>query len=382
MIIRLGIVLLFSTVVFGGVFAMKYFGQKGMNQYFDNMPSPPATISSAAAEVTNWAQTIEAAGTLTAVNGIEVTTEAAGIVQSIRFESGDQVKKGDVLITLDAQTDRADLRTFEAQSALAKSEYERLKKLYELDSVSKAELDRAESEAAQSKARVQAQRAKIAQKVIRAPFSGELGIRKVDLGEYIAPGTPIVGLQALDPLYVDFTLPEQRINRLQPGMKARVEVDLYAGEVFEAEVLAIDSQVNTETRNFKVRAKLPNTTGLLRPGVFANVSVALPGSEDTLIIPRTAISYNAYGNSVFVVLPEEKEVSAEAGEQKPAGLIVRQRFVKTGKAQGDFVEVLEGLAAGDEVATSGLLKLRNNKAVVINNDMQPAVSLTPKPADS
>lgn len=378
MTIRLIVMLLLSALVFGGVFAMKYMGSKGMNAYFDSMPIPPATVSSTEVKKIVWPRVIEAVGTLTAVNGIEVTTEAAGIVKSVKFESGDHVKKGDVLITLDADTDRADLRTFEAQADLAQTELERLKKLYELESISRAELDRAQSEATQARARVQSQRARIAQKIIRAPFAGQLGIRKVDLGEYISPGTPIVSLQALNPLYVDFNLPEQKINRVQPGQNVSLLVDLYPGERFTGTVQAIDSQVNTETRNFKVRARIGNDDMKLRPGVFAKVTIELEGRDEVLTVPRTAISYNAYGNSVFVLV----EKPAAEGEDAEPTLVARQRFVKTGDAQGDFVSILEGLEAGEVIATSGLLKLRNDQPVIINNELQPDVSLTPRPEDT
>lgn len=381
MIKRLLMVLIGCTLVFGGVFGFKYMGKKGMEQYFNNMPSPPATISATEAKLSDWADIIEAAGTLTAVNGIEVTTEASGIVKSIHFESGDQVKKGEVLLRLDADTDVADLRTLEAQAKLAQTELERIHKLHELDSVSKADLDRAESEAAQARARVQAQRARIAQKIIRAPFAGQLGIRKVDLGEYVSPGTPIVSLQALDPLYVDFTLPEQRINRIQAGLKTTIEVDLYPGEIFDGNIQAVDAKVNQETRNFSVRAVVPNTTGLLRPGVFARVKIVMPGTEEVVTVPRTSINYNAYGNSVFVISEEKAEAGTE-GEEQPPRLVARQRFVKTGAARGDFVVIEEGLKPGEQVATSGLLKLRNNQPVIINNELQPDTQLNPAPADT
>lgn len=378
MIIRLIVVLLGSAVLFGGVFGMKYMGNKGMNAYFDSMPIPPATISATEVKQTVWPNVIEAAGTLTAVNGIQVTTEAAGIVKSIGFESGDHVQKGEILVTLDADTDQADLKTLQAQAELSRTELERLQKLYELESISKSELDRAQSEAVQARARVQSQRARLAQKIIRAPFSGQLGIRKVDLGEYISPGTAIVSLQALNPMYVDFTLPEQKINRVQPGQSVSLHVDVYPGETFVGEIQAIDSRVSSETRNFQVRAKVANEAMLLRPGVFARVTIELDGADEVIIVPRTAISYNAYGNSVFVLVEKSDATGAEGQPQ----LVARQKFVKTGDARGDFIAILEGLTEGEMIATSGLLKLRNDQPVIINNEIKPDVSLTPSPADS
>lgn len=381
---RMIIMLIFCLVVFGGVFGMKYMGSKGSQAYFDNMPVPAATISATEAQLTDWARQIEAVGTLKAVNGIQVTTEAAGIVEMIAFESGDQVEQGAILVTLDAKTDRADLKTYEAQSRLAQTELKRLRELHKLDSVSQADLDRAESEAAQARARVLTQKARIAQKEIRAPFAGELGIRRVDLGQYVSPGTPIVSLQALDPLFVDFNLPEQHLSRVKPGQAVNIQVDLLPGEVLSGEIQAVETRVDAETRNFPVRALISNTDGRLRPGVFARVVIDLAEANKVLLVPRTAISYNAYGNSVFVVMEQATEAGTDSEADKPAQpqLIVRQRFVKTGEARGDFVIIEEGLQAGERIATSGLLKLRNDQPVTINNELAPKVTQNPTPADT
>lgn len=381
---RMIIMLLFCLIIFGGVFGMKYMGNKGMQTYFDNMPIPPATISATEAQLTEWKRQIEAVGTLKAENGIEVTTEAAGIVESIGFESGDRVEKGAILVTLDAKTDRADLKTFEAQARLAQTELKRLRELRKLDAVSQADLDRAESEAAQSRARVQAQKAKIAQKEVRAPFAGELGIRRVDLGQYVSPGTAIVSLQALDPLYVDFTLPEQHLSRVQPGQVVEIKVDLLPGESQRGKIQAVETRVDPQTRNFPVRALLSNADGRLRPGVFARVAIRLADADKVVLVPRTAISYNAYGDSVFVVVEMESAAGqSDKGEaSSQPRLVARQRFVKTGEARGDFVVITEGLKPGERIATSGLLKLRNDQPVIINNDLAPKVSQNPAPADS
>ncbi|MDX1496244.1 MAG: efflux RND transporter periplasmic adaptor subunit [Salinisphaeraceae bacterium] len=388
---RLIIVLLGCLIVFGGVFGMKYMGSKAMNQYFDNMPVPPVTISATTVKPQAWTQSLEAVGTLRAVNGIQVTSEVAGKVEALHFESGQRVEEGTVLVELDAKTDRADLKTYEAQSRLANTDLERLRKLYKLESISKADLDRAESEAAQARARVLTQKARIDQKTIRAPFTGELGIRQVDLGQYIDPGTTIVTLQALDSLYVDFTLPEQHLARVKPQQEVRVRVDALDGEVLNGKIQAVETRVDPETRNFPVRAELPNPEGRLRPGMFARVNIALPEREQVILVPRTAISYNAYGNSVFVVTektvePSQAEgneaVKAEAAQADEPRLIVRQRFVKTGEGRGDYVVVESGLTEGERIATSGLLKLRNDQPVKINNELAPDTSLNPAPADT
>ena len=379
MILRMIIMLVLCALVFGGVFASKYIGGKAMNQLFDNMPAPAATVSSTQAKVENWQQTLSAVGTLTAVNGIQVTSQVEGLVESIRFESGDHVKKGDILITLDSDTDRAELKTLEAQSRLAKTELQRLRKLFELESISKAQFDQAESNSIQSLTRASAQRTRIAKKTIRAPFSGELGIRQVAIGEFVKPGNPLVSLQALNPLYVDFKLPEQHIALVKPDQAIRVKSDLYPQETFDGKIQALEPRVDQDTRNFSVRAQLPNDDLRLKPGSFAQVEVILPGEQEVIIVPRTAISYNPYGNSVFVI----SEKTSEASEpDKPATLVAKQRFIKTGEARGDYVAISEGLEPGEQVATSGLLKLRNGQPVVINNDLAPDTELNPDPADT
>ena len=387
---KMVIMLLGCLIVFGGIFFMKYMGAKGMNQYFDNMPVPPVTISAMTVEKKSFSQTLEAVGTLKAVNGIEVTTEVGGKIEALHFESGDRVEKDAVLVELDAKADRADLKTFQAQAQLANTDLKRLRQLYELESVSKADLDRAESEAAQARARVLTQQARIAQKEIRAPFSGELGIRQVDLGEYVSPGTAIVTLQALDALYVDFTLPEQQLASVKPGQSVSLRIDALPGESIQGKIQAVETRVDPETRNFPVRARLENPEGRMRPGMFARVSIALKENRQVVLVPRTAISYNAYGNSVFVITEKSKpEGAGEAGQRaaeaetpSEPSLIVRQRFVETGEGRGDFVVIESGLKPGERIATSGLLKLRNDQPVKINNELAPEVSLSPEPQDS
>ena len=385
--VRLIIVLVLCIIVFGGVFGMKYMGDKGMQAFFDNMPIPPATISTAVANEESWARVLEAVGTLTPVNGVEVTAESSGVVREIRFESGQQVEKGTVLVELDADTDRADLHTLETQAALAATDLKRLRKLIEQESISQSQFDQAESRYLEAQARVRAQRTRVNKKVIKAPFSGELGIRRINVGQYIEPGQPIVTLQALDPLYADFKLPEQQLGAVQPGSPVQVGVDLFPGEQFDGWVQAIEPLVDEQTRNFLVRAELPNPEHRLRPGVFARVDVVLDGDSKVLAVPRTAISYNPYGNSVFVIAEQESDPAAGqqgAKGESPAGpkLVARQRFVQTGIARGDYVAITSGLEAGEQVATSGLLKLRNGQPVIINNELAPKVSETPTPTDS
>jgi membrane fusion protein, multidrug efflux system len=380
---RMIIMLLLAGVVFGTVFGGKYAGKLMMESYMSKMPVPPATISAGAAQVMTWDNRLEAIGSFVPVNGADVTTEAGGIVTAIHFESGARVTRGAPLVTLDSANEAAELRRLQAQAELAELNRSRREKLYQLEAVSKADYDAAVTEANAAKAAAEAQRAKLAQKNIRAPFAGVLGIRRVNVGEYLAPGTAIVTLQTLDPIFFDFSLPEQQLAAVAPGLKVGVEVDAFPGETFAGEVVAIEPKVDEATRNFRLRARLANTELKLRAGQFGKVQVVLPGERELLVVPRTAISYNSFGTSVFVV---QKKKDAPPPPEKPmpgmpphTDLEVVQRFVKTGDARGDYVAVAEGLKEGEEVATSGLLKLRNGQPVIINNEMTPKVELNPEP---
>lgn len=368
-----------TGVVFGGVFGMKWFGGKMMNQYFDNMPMPPAVVSSAVAKSENWAASLNGVGSVVASNGADVTTESGGIIAALHFESGARVKKGDLLVTLSAGTERADLARLQAQADLAQSEFARLERLYKLDAISKSELDRAQADLSAARAGADAQRAKLAQKQIRAPFSGQLGIRQVNVGQYLSAGTPIVSLQAINPVFVDFTLPEQNQAAVQNGQTVSVVVDSQPGRTFSGVISAIEPLVDSKTRNFKVRARFDNADEALRPGLFARASIGLASTANVVTIPQTSVSYNPYGNSVYVIQSVKgKDADGKAVDE----LVVRRRFIKTGETRGDLVAVTDGLKAGEQVATSGLLKLQNDSKVKINNTVQPSASATPTPTDS
>lgn len=391
---RMIIVLALCLVVFGGVFFMKWFGNKMMNQYVDAMPVPPATVSVGPVQNMTWDNRLEAIGTLVPVNGADVTAEVGGIVTAVHFESGQKVEKGARLITLDSATELGELNRLRANAELSELNRTRREKLFKLEAIAKADYDAAVSEANAAKAAVQSQSALLAKKDIRAPFAGQLGIRRVTVGEYLQPGTAIVTLQSVDPIEFDFELPEQYVGVVQPGFKVAVTVDSYAGSEFAGAVLAIEPRVDVATRNFKLRARMPNPDHKLTPGQFGRVKLALPGQRDLLVVPRTAISYSSYGNAVFVVEKKKPASPAEGAdaEKKPAAggpaaapetdLLVTQRFVKLGEVRGDFVAVLEGLKPGEQVATSGLLKLRNDQPIIINNSIQPELDLNPKPAES
>jgi membrane fusion protein (multidrug efflux system) len=369
---RLFIVLGICLVLFGGIFGFKAFVNRMMTRAFDNMPQPPATVSATEVRRETWADDLMAVGTLRAVAGTDVTTEASGIVDGIEFESGDQVAAGAVLVTLVTSTDRAQLAALEAQQRLAEQELERVQQLYERRVSSKSDLDRADAQAASAKANVEAQRAKVEQKVIRAPFAGVLGIRKVDIGQYLSAGNPIVTLTALDRIYVDFTLPQQHLADVAEGQAVDVILEAFGDRRFVGQITAIEPQVDVATRNFTARATLVNDDHELRPGMFARVEIALGNPEDVIVVPQTAVSFNPYGDSVWIITE-----AAEGG-----GLTAQRRVVRTGRRQGDLVAIADGVDVGEQVATSGLLKLRNGSTVIINNDVQPSAELAPTPPNS
>ncbi|WP_374383939.1 efflux RND transporter periplasmic adaptor subunit [Thermomonas sp.] len=368
------------VVVFGGVFFVKGFFAKQTNNFFDNMPQPAVAVSTYDARTERWSSSGEAVGTFVAVNGTDVTTEAGGVVRSIEFDAGQPVAAGAVLVRLNTANEDATLKALQASAQLARVQADRWQKLSRDQLVSKDDAQQKLTAAATAQAQVEAQRALVAQKTIRAPFSGVLGIRKVNLGQYVAPGAAVVSLQQLDPIYLDFSLPEQEIGKMVVGTRIRASVDALPGQVFEGEVTAIEPQVDANTRNFKVQATLPNPDRAVRPGGFAKVGFDLGGARDVVVIPQTAVSFNPYGNAVFVV----SKVKRKPGEKDMQGqpltgdkFVVTQRFVKTGATRGDLIAVTDGLKPGEQVVTSGLLKLRNDAEVTINNDVQPSADARP-----
>jgi membrane fusion protein, multidrug efflux system len=367
--LRMLVMLAASMLVFGGVFGFKWFGNRMMNQYFDDMPVPAVTVSTAKAFRDRWDLTLSSVGTLEAEKGTNVTTEASGIVDAIEFESGDSVAAGEVLLTLDRTTDLAELAALEASAVLADQELGRARDLINRSAVAEAEVDRRASTSSVARAQVDAQRARIAQKVIRAPFAGELGIRKVDLGDHLSPGTGIVTLQSLDPIFVNFMLPQQQLGDVRVGMPVTVAVEAFGDRDFEGTITAIEPRIDAATRNFEAQATLANPDRMLRPGMFAQVEVKIGTSEEVTVVPQTSVSFNPYGDSVWVLVDGEKRT-------------VERRLVQLGRRRGDLVQVNGGVEPGDEVATSGLLKLRNGVPVEVNNEIQPGAETFPQPPNS
>ncbi|MBU0538500.1 MAG: efflux RND transporter periplasmic adaptor subunit [Gammaproteobacteria bacterium] len=377
--------LLLSAVLFGGVFGMKWFGSKKMNEFLNAMPAPAVTVSSAIAEKMSWESRLESVGSLVAVNGADLTAEVDGVVTNIYFESGDTVKRGDLLLSMASASEQGELKRLQAQAELTDLNRKRSEQLYERKTISKSEYDTAVAETNVALAAVQAQKGRLEQKSVKAPFDGQLGIRRVNVGQYLGVGVAIATLQKLDPINVDFSMPERYLSILAPGLKVSVTVDAYGDKNYEGQVLAIEPKVNPQTRNVDVRARLSNPDGLLKPGLFATVVVSLPNSNEVTVIPRSAVNYTSYGDSVFVI---QKNPDAPPPPDEPnpmmgpyTDLEVIQRFVTLGDARGDYIVVSKGLAVGDELASSGLLKLRNKQPVIVDNSNALAPELDPHPPE-
>ena len=339
---------------------------------------PPETISSAVAHPEKWQDTFSSVGSISAVQGVSLTPEIAGTVSEIDFESGAVVKKGDLLVKFDTRTEEAQLKAANAQLEWAKVSAERAHKLRTDSTVSQSELDQAEASFQQAKANADAIQAIIDKKTLRAPFDGKLGIRQINLGEYVDAGKPIVSLQSLTPVYADFSLPQQDLSQIKTGMVVRISMDAYTNKTFEGRLTAVNPNLDTSTRSARLQATLDNPDHLLRPGMFARIEVVLPDVQDVLVIPATAILSAPYGDSVYLI---EQSTNAPTGTNGP-GLVAKQQFVRVGHARGDFVAVESGLKDGDHVVSAGLFKLRNMAPVVENNSIAPKPSEKPKPSDS
>jgi membrane fusion protein, multidrug efflux system len=337
---------------------------------------PAVAVTSAPVKEEDWVPALTAVGSISAVEGAVVSTELGGTVGEIRFENGAEAKKGDVLVRLDVSQEEALLRSAEAEAELARADLERTRDLAKQRVVSKAELDAAESKFRRLTAVVDQMRSSIAKKTIVAPFDGQLGIRQVNVGQMINAGQQVVALTSLDPVYVDFALPEQHLAKLSTGFEVSVRADALPSREFKGKLTAINSMVDPVTRNVPLQGTLQNPDRALHPGMFAKVEVALPETKKTIVIPGSAVSYAPYGDSVFVI---EKQKDPKTGKES---LALRQQFVRIGDARGDFVSVTQGLKAGQEVVSTGVFKLRNGMNVTVNNDLAPKPELNPKPADT
>ena len=375
MIKRMLIMLVLVGVVLGSVFGFKTFVDGKVKQFMAGMGNLPQTVSTTKAASSDWQPQLEAVGSMRAVSGADLSLEVSGVVEEINFQSGDDVEKGKVLMKLRDEDDVAKLNSLEAVAELSQITYDRDVKQLAAKAISQAIVDNDAANLRNNRAQVGQQKAIVDKKTLRAPFTGHLGVRQVDLGQYLAPGTVIVTLQALDPIYVDFLLPQQSLDKIKVGQPVRVHVDTYPDGAFTGKITAINPKVEASSRNVQVRATLPNPDRKLLPGMFATVDIDVGAVQRLVTLPQTAISYNPYGNLVYVV--DDKGKGADGKPQ----LVARQTFVTTGATRGDQVAVLKGVKEGDTIVTGGQVKLRNGVPLAINNTVLPKDDANPKPAD-
>lgn len=335
---------------------------------------PPESVTSAKVDAADWETTTAAIGSLVAVHGVTLGAEITGTVREIAFDSGATVKRGAVLVKLDTSTEEAQIQAAEADAALARATLERAETLRKLNANTQADMDAAQARAKQADAQVANLRATTAKKTIHAPFDGRISIRQVELGQVVSPGTAIASLQSVDPIYAEFSLGQQVLADLQLGRAIRMRTDIFPNETWSGKVSIINSEVDVNTRNVKIRATVPNPDGRLRPGMFVNIEVLSSEKRQVLLIPATAVIYAPYGDSIYTI----EEVKDDAGA---AHLVAQQRFVRLGERRGDLVEVTSGLKAGETVVSSGAFKLRNGVTVVVKNELAPDAKIDPKPAD-
>jgi membrane fusion protein, multidrug efflux system len=375
MIKRMVIMLVAVAIVFGGIFGFQLFKAAMIKKFISAAGNPPQTVSVTRAGFSEWQPRIEAIGSLRAVKGADLSLEVSGVVESISFNSGDDVEEGAQLLKLRSTDDVARLESLQAMAALSEITNERDQKQFKMQAVSQATLDTDAANLKNARAQVVQQQAIIDKKVLRAPFSGHLGIRAVDLGQYLGPGTVIVTLQALDPIFVDFFVPQQAVDEVRLEQAVTVHVDAYKGEYFVGKIAAINPKVDTGSRNVQVRATLKNPDHKLLPGMYATVQIATGSPQNYITLPQTAITYNPYGDTVYVV--DSKGTDADGKPQ----LSARQTFITLGPTRGDQVAVLKGVEDGDSIVTAGQIKLHNGSVIMIDNSVTPTADAAPVPTD-
>ena len=373
---RMVIMLIAVAIVFGGIFGFQAFKASMIKKFMTAMGSPPQTVSAAKAAYSAWQPKLEAIGTLRAVKGADLSLDVPGVVASISFNSGDDVEQGAPLLKLRVEDDLAKLESLQAMAELSEIVNQRDQKQFKMQAVSQATLDTDAANLKNAKAQVVQQQAIIDKKFLRAPFAGHLGIRAVDLGQYLAAGTVIVTLQALDPIFVDFFLPQQAVDQVRLGQSVTVKIDAFKDQTFAGEISAINPKVDAGSRNVQIRATLKNPDHKLLPGMYATVDIATGAPQSYITLRQTAISFNPYGDTVYVV--DSKAVDT-AG--KPPQLIARQTFVTTGPTRGDQVAVLKGIDEGDLIVTAGQIKLHNGSTILIDNSITPTADAAPVPID-
>jgi membrane fusion protein (multidrug efflux system) len=372
---RMVIMLILVGLLFGGIFGFQAFKSHMTQKFMAAQGVPVQTVSAIKASEQTWQTQLEAVGSLRAFRGADIAPEVSGIVSRIHFKSGEEVDAGALLLELNSDADIAKLKSLQAFAELAKQTYVRDQQQFKDKAVSQATLDSDTANLKNVEAQVAEQQALVDKKFIRAPFAGRLGIRAVDLGQYLNPGTQIVTLQVLDPIYVDFYLPQKSIRQVAIGQKVSVNADAFPWQAFDGEITAINPKVDVNTRNVQIRAKIHNPKSLLLPGMFATTEIKVGKAQRYVTLPQTAITFNPYGSTVFLV-----EARGTGLEGKPA-LVAQEKFVMTGETRGDQVMILDGVSAGDMVVTSGQIKLRSGTPVVINNTIEPANEAAPQVKD-
>jgi len=376
MIKKIAFTCLALLLVLGAIAGVKALQIRALIASGKSMVPPPEAVTTAVVRAETWETTLNAIGSFAAVQGVTLGAEVAGTVSKIDFESGASVAAGAVLVELDTSVEQAQLRSAEATAELARLNLTRARELRLQNTNSQADLDSADAQAKQAAAQADNLRAILAKKHISAPFTGRAGIRLVNVGQFIPVGTPIVSIQALDPIFLNLSLPQQQLGQVSKGLTARVVTDAYPGQLFEGKVTAINPDLDPTTRSVKLQVTLPNAESRLRPGMFGTVSIVLPVTAPVIIIPATAVLYAPYGDTVFVVEEKKNEATGETQQ------VVRQQFVRLGTARGDFVAVTSGLKVGDTVVSAGVFKLRNGSTVAVHNELAPDAQLAPKPSDS
>jgi membrane fusion protein (multidrug efflux system) len=370
----LGIIM--ALAVAAGIVATKVSQFRAMGAAAARQTMPPQQVNVAEVREEQWQPRVAAVGSVMAFQGTIVSTEIDGIVREIKFEPGSHVKAGDELVQLDIEIQQAQLRAAEAAADWARVSFKRAKELLPSKAISQADLDSADSSLRQADAQVDNLKAVIAKKTVRAPFAGKLGIRRISVGQVLDKGSQVVSLQSLDPVFVEFSLPQQRLGDLAEGLTVLVSSDAYPGQQFEGKITAVNPDIDPATRNVRVQATLANADGRLRPGMFVSVDMVLARSEKVLFIPATAVVHGPFGDSVFTV----EEGKADASGVKP--LVAQQRLVRLGVRQGDFVVAVEGVKASERIVSTGVFKLRPGMPVVIDNTLAPHFALAPKPRNN
>ncbi|QND85124.1 Multidrug RND efflux system membrane-fusion protein AcrA [Chromobacterium vaccinii] len=373
---RMIVMLICLALLFGALVGFNFLKGYMIAKFVGEMSAQPVTVSTARASYQTWQPQIHAVGSIRAAQGVDVTTEVAGLIRQVRFKSGDEVKAGQVLLELNDADDIALLQSHKAAAELAKTAYDRDRTQYEIKAIPKATLDASAADLKSKQALARQQQALVDKKTIRAAFAGKLGIRTVNPGQYLKPGDAIVTLQALDPLFVDFSVPQEQLGQLSPGQTVNVETNARAGQWFGGKVTSISPKVDDATRSVRVEAQLANHQQKLLPGMYANIRIDAGARQRHLTLSQAALSYNAYGATAFIVKPGTK-----AGEDGKTLPVAEQVFVTTGPTRGDQVAILKGIQAGDQVVTSGQLKLKNGTALVVDNQVQPASEANPAPQE-